>query len=152
MFSLEYLQCSVWSIYSVQFRVLYMIPMFSLYAIYKRENSPSVPFPLFATINQSIFPFPAPILRHVIPIREMIAIWQRQAREFNDVTMAPIFVLKSSVYFYMLVTTMDFLGFMPGCWNHRIHPEEARWNCSWWLHGMHNFQTIFTATVSSTWP
>jgi hypothetical protein len=38
---------------------------------------------------------------------------------------SPVFVLKSSVYFYMLVTTMDFLGFMPGCCIHRIHPEEA---------------------------
>jgi hypothetical protein len=32
----------------------------------------------------------------------------QQAREFNDVTMPSAFVLNSSVYFYMLVTTMDF--------------------------------------------
>jgi hypothetical protein len=75
----------------------------------------------------------------------------QQAREFNDVsaTRSAPNSLVMFLYNNESVMMIDFLAFMPGCWNHRIYPDKARWHCSWWLCGMHNLQTFFlTAAVS----
>ena len=75
----------------------------------------------------------------------------QQAKEFNDVIATLLFwCLIHQICFYWILIMRDFLGFIPGCWNQRIHPNEIRRHLSGWLCGTGDFQSfIVTVTKSS---